>query len=366
LTSPSADTASLCSANRSTFVSYAQNHEDVVLARALRPDERTGFWVDVGAGHPVYDSVTAAFSERGWRGVNIEPLPQEFAELEAARPHDVNLRVAVGSTPGVGKLFEGPPENRGSSTMVAAIAGRYVDAGQQFVPIEVEIRTLADIVAEHVHGPVDFLKIDVEGMEHEVLASVDWSTFRPRVVMVEATVPNSREPSHESWESLLLAAGYRFTLFDGLNRIYVDEGEPELTERLQVPANVLDDYEPSDWARRAREAAAWLASVREQLDEVDDLRRQLADLARTTRRAQDDLATALEDVAELRDDLGASQLIAARALGEGRENERLRQQIRNLDAALEAMHNTRTYRYLRPIRRAYSLSRKVAKVVLRG
>ena len=51
--------------SRGPFVSYAQNHEDVVLARALHPDDRTGFWVDVGAGDPVVDSVTAAFAERG-------------------------------------------------------------------------------------------------------------------------------------------------------------------------------------------------------------------------------------------------------------------------------------------------------------
>ena len=54
--------------SRGPFVSYAQNQEDVVLARALRPDDRGGFWVDVGAGDPVWDSVTAALAERGWRG----------------------------------------------------------------------------------------------------------------------------------------------------------------------------------------------------------------------------------------------------------------------------------------------------------
>jgi hypothetical protein len=61
--------------SRDPFVSYAQNQEDVVLARALRPDDREGFWVDVGAGDPVLDSVTASFAERGWRGVNIGAAP---------------------------------------------------------------------------------------------------------------------------------------------------------------------------------------------------------------------------------------------------------------------------------------------------
>ena len=88
--------------SRGPFVSYAQNQEDVVLARALRPDDRGGFWVDVGAGDPVVDSVTAAFAERGWRGVNVEPLPFEHERLCAERPADTNLRVALGATAGLG------------------------------------------------------------------------------------------------------------------------------------------------------------------------------------------------------------------------------------------------------------------------
>jgi len=136
--------------SRDPFVSYAQNQEDVVLARALHPDDRTGFWVDVGAGDPVLDSVTAAFAERGWRGVNVEPLPREHGRLCAARPADTNLRVALGATAGLGKLFVEPadqrerpgldaPIDRGASTMVPELAERYRAAGQEFTPIEVPI-----------------------------------------------------------------------------------------------------------------------------------------------------------------------------------------------------------------------------------
>src|SRR6266566_6765164 len=134
--------------SRDPFVSYAQNQEDVVLARALHPDDRRGFWVDVGAGDPVLDSVTAAFAERGWRGVNVEPLPREHERLCAARPADINLRVALGAMAGLGKLFVEPtekregadpdtPVDRGASTMVAKLAERYRVDGQEFTPIEV-------------------------------------------------------------------------------------------------------------------------------------------------------------------------------------------------------------------------------------
>ena len=78
-----------------TWVSYAQNYEDVTLRRALR-DVSSGFYVDVGANDPRVDSVTRAFYERGWHGINIEPVAHWHDRLQADRPRDINLRVAAG------------------------------------------------------------------------------------------------------------------------------------------------------------------------------------------------------------------------------------------------------------------------------
>src|SRR5687767_2416808 len=82
-----------------TFISYAQNCEDVMLYRALREVEH-GFYVDVGANSPEVDSVTRAFYERGWRGINIEPMTVCHEQLAAARPRDINLPIALGETSG--------------------------------------------------------------------------------------------------------------------------------------------------------------------------------------------------------------------------------------------------------------------------
>ena len=78
-----------------TFVSYAQNFEDVLLWRALG-GVTDGFYIDVGAAHPDIDSVTRAFYDRGWSGINIEPTPEYSLRLAAARPRDVNLRLVLG------------------------------------------------------------------------------------------------------------------------------------------------------------------------------------------------------------------------------------------------------------------------------
>ena len=87
-----------------TFVSYAQNFEDVILWRALAPFG-PGFYIDVGAAEPVADSVTAAFYERGWRGINIEPMSAPFERLRAARPEDTNLQVAIEDRVGEARYF---------------------------------------------------------------------------------------------------------------------------------------------------------------------------------------------------------------------------------------------------------------------
>ena len=336
--------------SRDPFVSYAQNREDVVLARALRPDDRRGFWVDVGAGDPVLDSVTAAFAERGWRGVNVEPLPREHQRLCAARPADTNLRVALGARAGLGQLFVEPTEkpgrpdpdgpiDRGASTMVAELAARYRADGQEFTPIEVPILTLAQVVADHVRGPVDFLKVDVEGFEAEVLAGADWSRFRPRVVVMEATVPKSDEPAHQAWEPMLVEAGYRFAMFDGLNRFYAHADEPALLQTLAIPANVFDDFVPYAWAhqvdqaqQRAHRLEEALTQAQQQLDQLhEDVTR-----ARATARHHHDQAAIAADS-------------TARALAEARR----------IRTELDALKATRTVKCTAPLRNVYATVRRV-------
>jgi len=231
------------SSRPSPLISYAQNGEDIVLARALKPWEKKGFWVDCGAGHPKYDSVTKLFSQFGWTGINIEPLGEEFKLLIQDRPNDHNVQCLLGSQSGVGSIFAGPTENRGSSTTDPLLVERYAkEFGQTFHESQVAIRTLTDILREKQVPTIDFLKIDVEGAELEVLRGVDLTEFNPRILVIEATKPNSAEVAFSDWEDRVLSGGYVCALFDGLNRFYVKEADSELVNALKAPANVLDDF----------------------------------------------------------------------------------------------------------------------------
>src|ERR1700742_332432 len=113
-----------------------------MLWRALQHVEN-GFYIDVGAGHPDDYSVTRAFYDRGWRGINIEPSVQFYTRLAAARERDINLNAAVGSEVGNDVLFEIP--GSGLSTLDPAIASVHRDAGWVVEARETEQITLAEI-----------------------------------------------------------------------------------------------------------------------------------------------------------------------------------------------------------------------------
>jgi FkbM family methyltransferase len=228
------------------MISYAQNAEDVVLARLFRRQD-TGHYIDVGAGHPVDDSVTKHFYDAGWRGINVEPMAREAELLCQERPEDVNISAALSDRTGEATLYEAPPENRGSSTLSQSVAQRY--ANQEFVPVTVELTTLTEVWRRHPIGDIDFLKIDAEGHEEAVIRGGPWDRLRPRVLVIEATEPNSTTTSHEAWEPLLLECNYRCALFDGLNRFYAQEDDDEALTALSVPANVHDGFDPWRWVR---------------------------------------------------------------------------------------------------------------------
>jgi hypothetical protein len=111
-------------------------------------------------------------------------------------------------------------------------------------------RTLRGILEEHAPERIDFMSIDVEGHETQVIRGNDWDRFRPRVVLVEATLPMTRTPCHQEWEPLLLAAGYIFAYFDGLNRFYVSRENADLLEHFHCPVNIFDHYVPVESARQ--------------------------------------------------------------------------------------------------------------------
>ena len=173
--------------------SYSQYAEDAYLAAfyadlAYRGEVvDRGLFVDVGAYRPIAVSNSYAFHCRGWKCINIDPTPGAMRMFNKLRPTDVNLELAIGSTPGQ-LTFHSFGEPCVFNTLSAEAAAQVErEQGLTARRIPVEVRPLAAVLDEHAGGlPFEVLNIDVEGLDLDVLRSNDFARFAPRVILVEA------------------------------------------------------------------------------------------------------------------------------------------------------------------------------------
>ena len=252
------------------FISYAQNFEDVMLWRALKHVDQ-GFYVDVGANDPEIDSVTKAFYDRGWCGVNIEPVSEWFEKLKKHRTRDINLKVAAGARKGTITFFEIP--GTGLSTCSQTLAEYYLMRNYKPRKTKTPTIRLSSICEQYSQADIHFMKIDVEGAEEAVLRGLNLEKFRPWILLIEANLPNSTQESYTKWEERILAANYQFAYSDGLNRFYVAQEHPELLQELRNPPNVFDDFIRSSqlhWELRAQDAESKIKKAEASLVEANE------------------------------------------------------------------------------------------------
>jgi FkbM family methyltransferase len=215
-------------------ISYAQRYEDIHLLRCF-DRQASGFYVDVGAGHPVYDNVSFLFYLQGWSGITVEPNPW-LAELSGAvRPRDTRIASLLGAEQGDATYYLVEDFHGLSTTVERHARAAQNEYGKRSLPMSVAVTTLAALCERHAPGTIDFLKLDVEGAERAVIEGGDWRRFRPKVVVAEALAPVTLTPSFEQWEPLLTDNDYQFALFDGLNRYYVAHEHAGLAQRLAAP-----------------------------------------------------------------------------------------------------------------------------------
>lgn len=326
------------------FVSYAQNFEDVVLARALRGIER-GFYMDVGAQDPTEGSVTRAFYESGWRGINIEPVDSWYRKLLEERPDDLNLNIAVGAEPGEICFFEIP--GTGLSTGDPGIAERHRIQGHTVVERRVTVTTLDAVCRDHRVGEVHFLKIDVEGFEADVLRGFAFRDVRPWIVVVEAMRPLSQEPTHAAWEEALEGRGYAFAYADGLNRFYVACEHAELRDAFAYPPNVFDTFVMAAQVRAEERATSLLTSLDRMQRDLSAAQGQAADAVARAERAATAAAETSSRLSSVAADLKARTTEVHSLRGRLAAEQRTADELR---ARLHALLRSHSWRITAPVR----------------
>lgn len=195
---------------------FSQNREDLIL-EAFFPNVKKGFYVDIGGFDPDIDSVTKFFYKRGWHGINIEPQPERWQKFELRRPRDINLNLGISDKNGTMTLDI--YESGGLSTFSKELQKGYEEQQSsdthKVQELKVPVKTLKSALKDiELPKTIHFMKVDVEGLEYQVLASNDWKRCRPEVICIEANhIVND-------WRYILRDNGYEKVFFDGLNDYY--------------------------------------------------------------------------------------------------------------------------------------------------
>lgn len=186
-------------------LSFSQEGEDLILNRIFS-HQKKGFYVDVGAHHPQRFSNTYLFYLKGWRGINIDAMPGSMMSFEHLRPEDTNIEAAISDSseeliyfmfdePALNGFSEEISKNRDQLTHYKIIDKKAI-----------KTQKLSNILKNFLPSgtEIDFLSIDVEGLDMQVLFSNDWSLYQPKIILIEELSTSLRSISKETTTSRFL------------------------------------------------------------------------------------------------------------------------------------------------------------------
>ena len=204
--------------------SYSQEGEDLILRRIFE-SQTTGFYVDVGAHHPKRFSNTNYFYKRGWRGINIDPNPDSEKLFRKFRPCDINLVCGISDEPGELPyfMFNEPALNTFSRELVESRAPH--THYRVIATKTIRLERLDSILAKHLppRTHIDFMSIDAEGYDLNIIHSNNWEIYRPTCVVVEALGSSIDELLQCDLHKHLASKGYGLFAKTYNSVFYLDE-----------------------------------------------------------------------------------------------------------------------------------------------
>lgn len=200
----------------------SQCGEDLII-ESIIPTKKNGFYVDVGANHPIKFNNTHLFYKKGWTGINIEPNHSRIWLFNLLRRRDINLNVGIGQV--ASEMNFHIFKESTLSTFDDSAANSYIKMGHPLKKtVKIPIKPLREIFAEHVKDTeIDFMSVDTEGFDMEVLQSNDWNTYRPRFVIIETLEYDRNESGkklNRTFDPYMESVGYTKFAETYINTIY--------------------------------------------------------------------------------------------------------------------------------------------------
>jgi FkbM family methyltransferase len=207
--------------DRQAFPSFSQMGEDMIV-RKIFEDKIMGFYVDVGAYHPKQYSNTYYFYLNGWRGINIEAMPGKVSEFNNLRPRDINIESGISDNPGEELLyiFDQPALNTFSKKI--ALKQQKGHGHKMVGKRKIKMRKLGELLNMYlpVGVEIDFLNVDVEGLDYSALKSNDWNRYIPKVIAVEDFSFKLEEPKKSKIYNLLISLHYELYAITNVSLIF--------------------------------------------------------------------------------------------------------------------------------------------------
>jgi FkbM family methyltransferase len=207
---------------KKSFKHYSQFAEDVSIVRHFKKGYK-GFFVDVGCFHPTKYNNTYRLYKMGWRGVNVDLDSIKIQGFNIVRPGDVNVARAVSNQSGTVKYW-----SNGFYSLTPTLDRDFAKLRQGYIEKEVRTESLTEILdrTRYKNQKIDLLSVDVEGHDLEVLKSLDFNRYRPRMIVVETNEKSLDQVLKSELYQMLSSLRYSVVNWVGITLIFMDQDRP--------------------------------------------------------------------------------------------------------------------------------------------
>jgi FkbM family methyltransferase len=199
--------------------SYSQGGEDMILS-CIFNSRSNGFYIDIGANHPTRASNTYLFYKKGWSGINIDALPEAIKLLNKKRKRDININIGVSDE--AAELDFYSFKSSSYNTFNKDIMEEIKSITSLIEIKKIQVKPLSLVLDQYKIDSIDFLSVDVEGLDLRVLKSNDWGKYRPKVVIVE-DFGHGMEITNSSIYKYMLGIDYMYFCQTCTNVFYIDQ-----------------------------------------------------------------------------------------------------------------------------------------------